>query len=220
MKQSRIPRVVLLANGDLYDPDYVRTLLRSDDVILAANGGTRLAQLLQVYPDYVIGDSDSLSEPLQQWIKQNNVPQRNYSRDKDETDLELAFRYAIQMGTQEILLLGATGSRLDHTLANISLLALAKKAGIMAELVVGRQHLFLVYDRIELEGAPGQIVSLLPWGGDGVGVRTKGLRWELRDETLPFGPARGISNVMTGNRVTISLRGGMLLVCQHRGEEN
>ncbi len=218
MKDGWNRRAILLANGDLYDPVYARALLLPDDLVIAANGGTRLAWALERVPDLLIGDADSLPEPLQRWLAEHAVPRHEHPREKDETDLELALRHVVGLGATSVLFLGVTGSRLDHTLANISLLALAQQAGLRAEVVVERQHLFLLSDRIDLVGRAGQTVSLLPWGGDVRGVETEGLQWELKGADLPFGPARGISNVMRGERATISIERGMLLVVQQRGE--
>ncbi len=210
-------RVVLLANGDLDDPDYARALLHEDDLVIVANGGTRLAWELGRVPDLLIGDSDSLPDPLRRWLADHQVPRHDHPRDKDATDLELALRHALALRPASVLFLGVSGGRLDHTLANISLLALASAASVPAEVVVERQHLFLVYDQIELEGEPGQTVSLLPWGGAVTGVYTSGLTWELEDAVLPFGPARGISNILQQKQATIRIASGMLLVCQQRG---
>ncbi|MGB0386861.1 MAG: thiamine diphosphokinase [Ardenticatenaceae bacterium] len=221
MKQTPPKRVVLLANGDLREPAYARSLIRADDVVIVANGGTRLAYEMDVVPDMLIGDHDSLPEHLRLWLEKHEVPYDEHPAEKDATDLELALHHAISLGRGSrlsILFLGLTGSRTDHTLGNFSLLVLAGEANVPAEVVVGREHIYLVYDELELIGEAGQTVSLLPWGGDAHNVHTEGLKWELRGETLPFGPARGISNIMRDTQARISLTAGMLMVCHHRGE--
>lgn len=211
-------RAVLLANGELYDPDYARGLLREEDLIVAANGGTRVARMLDRAPDVLVGDSDSLPQALQEWVARSGTVRHLHPRDKDATDLELALWHAIEWGADSLLLLGATGSRVDHTLANISLLALAYEAHIETEVVVERQHLCLVREQSVIQGEAGLTISLLPWGGDVMGLWTEGLVWELQGERLPFGPSRGISNVMRGDQVRIRLEQGMLLVVVQRGE--
>lgn len=215
MKQPT--RVVLLANGTLPEPRYAQSLLHNTDHIIAVNGGTRIAWALQRVPDVVIGDSDSLPLPLQRWLEAHGVPHHTYPAEKDETDLELALRYTLTTGARALLCLGLAGGRLDHTLANLSLLVLVQSAQLGIEVVVGHEHLCLVEDTVELQGEIGETVSVLPWGGDARGVSTEGLKWGLRGETLPFGPARGMSNVMVAPRARISLTAGLLWVCHHRG---
>lgn len=210
-------RAVLIANGALYDVGYARALLRPDDVVIAANGGTKVAFQLGRRPDVVVGDLDSLSPELHGWLADGSTPVVRHPRDKDATDLELALDLSIQRGAERLLLLGATGSRLDHSLANISLLALAHRAGVKAEVVVARQHLHLVVSELQLEGEAGQTVSLLPWGGDARGVRSQRLRWELDGADLPFGPSRGVSNEMVGDTARVRVEQGLLLVVQQRG---
>lgn len=209
-------RIVLMANGELYEPAYIQSLLRPDDWIIVANGGTRHAWTLQRVPQLLVGDSDSLPAPLQRWLASEAVPRHDHPRDKDATDLELAFEHAVSLAPPALLLLGVTGGRVDHTVANLSLLARAKAAGVQAEIVVGYEHLHLLYHQLTLQGSPGQTVSLLPLGGDAVGVTTRGLRWALHEATLPFGSTRGISNILAGAEAQISLRDGLLLVSHHQ----
>jgi len=218
MSKKPAQRVVLLSNGDLPDSAYARSLIMPDDIVIAANGGTRLAYAMDLGPDLLIGDTDSLPDYLRQWLNANHVPHHQHPTEKDETDLELALYHAIALGASSVLFLGLTGSRTDHMLANFSLLTLAHEARLQAEVVVDREHLYLVYDQLQLMGEIGQTVSLLPWGGDAHQVYTQGLKWELHGETLPFGPARGISNIMTSAIARITLSDGLLIVCHQRGE--
>ncbi len=218
MSNKLAQRVVLLSNGELPDSAYARSQIMSDDMIIAANGGTRLAYEMNLVPDLLVGDSDSLPDYLHEWLKANHVPHHQHPAEKDETDLELALRHAIALGASSVLFLGLTGTRTDHMLANFSLLALAHEARLQAEVVVDHEHLYLVYDQLQLMGEIGQTVSLLPLGGDAHEVYTQGLKWELHGETLPFGPARGISNIMTSPIARITLSDGLLIVCHQRGE--
>jgi len=211
-------RIVLLANGDMLNKEYALTQLQPDDLIIAANGGTRLAYTLKIIPYMVIGDRDSLPSYLQEWLRLHNVPSKQHPVEKDETDLELAIRYAIELNPTKILFLGITGSRTDHMLANFSLLAEVAKHKIPTEVIVNQEHSYGITQEIQLVGKVGNTISLLPWGGDVEGVTTQGMKWELQNATLPFGPARGISNIMMKDEVTITLKKGVLLVIHQRGE--
>lgn len=216
MKQQGARRVVLLANGILTDVEYARAQLRADDWIVAANGGTRLAAHLGLVPDLLVGDGDSLSQELRAWLDDHEVPRLSFPRAKDATDLELALWHAAEHGASEILLLGATGGRIDHTIANLSLLAAAVRTGLRVEAIAGREHLYLIQDRLTLAGQVGDVISLLPWGGDAAGVSTQGLRWPLLYATLSFGSTRGISNEMVATEATIVLDSGLLMVAHQR----
>lgn len=218
MTNTKPRRFVLFANGELHSPEYARSLLLEDDVLIAVDGGTRIAHEVGVVPHLLIGDSDSLPDALHEWLEDNHVPREAFSREKDATDFELAVQYGIEAQADAVLCIGLTGNRIDHTLANLAILSRAHYAGIHVEAINGNEHIFLVSTELLLDGEPGQTVSLIPWGGDANGVETVGMKWELRGETLYWGQARGISNVMQQEQVTVRLSAGLLLVCQHRGE--
>jgi thiamine pyrophosphokinase len=164
-------------------------------------------------PQRVIGDFDSLTEAELQALQKAGAQLQRHPAHKDETDLELALMYAASIGSHEIIVLGALGGRLDQTVANVMLLAMPALASCRVLIASGGEQTFLIRPGapLELSGHAGDIVSLIPFGGDAHGIRTAGLEYPLRDESLSFGPARGVSNVMLGERATITFRQGLLL---------
>jgi len=207
-------RVLIFANGELKDRGDVGRWLRWADQVVAADGGTHHALAAGRAPDVVIGDLDSLDAVEQARLEQAGTRLLAFSPRKDETDLELALGYAARAGAREIVVLGALGGRLDQTLANLLLLALPQLHGCNVRVVDGRQMAFLVRGGdvpAVIEGRPGDTVSLLPLGGDAMGVTADGLEWPLAGETLRFGPARGVSNVLRAARGYVSLEHGHLL---------
>ncbi len=216
----RIMRAVIFANGLFPDPAAQRRLLRPGDLVVAADGGAAHARAAGVTPHVVVGDLDSLEPDLRVELEKAGARFVSHPAAKDETDLELALLYAVERGVQEILILGALGGRLDQMLANLLLLALPALAGADVRIVEGGQTAFLIRDQAVVTGRPGDTVSLIPLGGDAVGVTTDGLQWPLDDEALRFGPARGISNVLLGRRARVRVREGILLCVVIRGRSN
>ena len=204
-------RAVIFANGEFPNPQNARDLLRSDDFIIAADGGTHHALAVGAIPHVVIGDLDSLSPDEQARVEAAGAQVIRFSPRKDETDLELALLHAVREGATEIVILAALGGRLDQTIANLLLLALPELSGLDVRIVEGQQTVFLIHDEALIEGRPGDTVSLIPLGGDAVGVTTEGLEWPLHEDTLRFGPARGVSNVLTAERARVRVRRGSLL---------
>lgn len=206
--------VLVFANGLIEDVDWIRPHLEASRAVLAADGGMRHLLRLGHWPDAVIGDNDSLPDGLAEALAEHGVAIVSYDTDKNETDLELALLYAAERYSDDILVFGAIGGRLDQTLANIMLLAHPDLIDRSVTLMERRQRAWLVDDATRIDGQAGDIVSLVPVGGP-VEIRdTTGLRWPLHDEMLSFGPARGISNEMTGDLATVTLTSG-LLVCIH-----
>ena len=204
-------RAVIFVNGQFHDAEIARSRLRNDDYIIAVNGGTHHALSIDVVPHAIIGDLDSLDLQEETMIRAASARILRFPSRKDETDLELALRHAVEQQADSILLLAALGGRLDQTLGNLMLLTLPCLQGIDAQIVEGAQTAFLIRDRAPIHGRPGDIVSILPIGGDAVGVSNEGLEWPLRRETLPSGTTRGISNILTASEGAISVERGMLL---------
>ncbi|MGD1993325.1 MAG: thiamine diphosphokinase [Anaerolineae bacterium] len=211
-------RVIIFANGLFPDPAAHRRLLRPGDLVIAADGGTLHARAAGVNPHAVIGDLDSLPADLRDELAAGDTRLISRPPAKDETDLELALLYAVEQGAQEIVILGALGGRLDQTLANLLLLALPALRGLDVRIVERDQTAFLIRDQATIEGQPGDVVSLIPLGSDACGVTTDGLKWPLREETLHFGPARGISNLLLGRQARVRVQEGLLLCVVTRAD--
>jgi thiamine pyrophosphokinase len=196
-----------------------------DDVglVVAADGGARHAGALGVAVDVWVGDGDSIDEATLRALEASGVPIERSRQDKDESDAELAVLAALRRGAWGVVVVGGLGGpRIDHALANIGLLALPDLGDRPAVLIDARTRISLVrapgpggaaVHRI-LTGRPGDLVSLLPMGRGVLGVTTDGLAYPLRDEPLPFGPARGLSNVRTATESSVIVRDGLLLIVE------
>ena len=182
---------------------------------IAVDGGVRHVRELNITPDILIGDLDSISQEDLDWCKKLRVDIKKYPSQKDQTDFELALDYAIEKIQGKIFIFGAIGGRIDHTLANISLLNNPEYADRDIKLVSNHESIFFIQRKTTIKGDPGDIISLLPWGEPAVGVTTTGLQFPLWDETLLPDRSRGISNVMCSNVATIEFKKGNLL-CVHQ----
>ncbi len=190
--------------------------------VVAADGGALLAKRLGLTIDLVVGDLDSLSPSELASLRTAGVPVEAWPAAKDFSDLELALRAALAHGPAALLLLGALGGRrVDHALANIWLLALPELAALTMVCLdgVSRTRLLRGPGAVELVGRRGDLVTLLPFAEEASGVTTDGLVYPLRDEVLPLGPSRGLSNVRAAERARVSLRAGRLLIIEtHQAE--
>jgi thiamine pyrophosphokinase len=209
-------RIIIFANGDLPGIEKARAILRDDDYIICADGGTRRASSLDLKPALVIGDMDSADKALLKKLRDEGVSIELYPRDKNETDLELAIQRAIELDPREIVIVAALGGRLDQTLANIALLSDLQLATFDLRLDDGVEEIFFCRDQVQVVGRSGDIVSLIPWGGAVAGVRTENLQWKLSDEILYPEKTRGISNEMTANLASIKISTGLLLIVHTR----
>jgi thiamine pyrophosphokinase len=205
-------RAVIVANGPMPRPPSPRPKITDEDLVVCVDGGSGNALAMGLEPQVVIGDMDSIEAELQEHLKGEGCLFVEYPPRKDETDLELAVRYALSRGATELMLLAALGGRIDHTLANVMLLAIPELDGLSARIVDGNQEVCLVRDQVLIHGRPGDTISLLPLTADAVGIYTEGLDYPLRDGVLKFGAARGVSNVLVAGEARVRVGEGLLLL--------
>jgi thiamine pyrophosphokinase len=211
-----LQRILILANGELPDLTKARSLVRTGDSVICADGGTRHALALGLRPDLIIGDLDSADPAAVQKFREEGVNIETHPRDKNETDLELAINRAIEMRPKEIVIIAALGGRLDQTLANITLLTDPRLSTFDMRLDDGVEEILLCRERADVHGGAGDLISLIPWQGPVSGIQTEGLKWPLRHETLYPDKTRGISNEMIGEIASISRESGLLLIVHRR----
>jgi thiamine pyrophosphokinase len=195
------------------------------ELVVAADGGWEKAALLGVRSDLLVGDVDSLPEARVAELAAEGVPIERSPVAKDESDTELALIAALRRGATHVSVLGALGgNRFDHAMANVGLLDLPGPDDAEVELLDGTTRVRLLrapatsgaVGFCPLDGAIGDLVSLLPLGGPALGVTTVGLLYPLHDETLTPGPARGLSNVRVKADANVMIRHGRLLVIETR----
>ncbi|NLT73968.1 MAG: thiamine diphosphokinase [Chloroflexi bacterium] len=205
-------RVVVVLNGRFTHEARLLEWVDSADWVIAADGGANWLDAHGRTPQEIVGDMDSVSPELLQRLAGAGCRIQRYPASKDETDGELALASAFARGPREILVLGALGGRIDHTLANLSLLIMPEGRELNVRIYDGVSTVQIVGPGAEVDGSPGDTVSLIPWGGDAIGVHTEGLQYPLRGETLRFGPSRGISNVLLTSHARVWLSAGRLLL--------
>lgn len=213
-------RAILFANGDVNDGEMIRRVLMfsGESLLIAADGGARHAANLDLRLDALIGDMDSVEPDLLTRLQASGTLVLPHPAEKDETDLELALKWAVERGATWLRVIGAVGGRLDQTLSNIYLLALPELNGCDARIVADGEETQLARPGWTfIEGQQGDTVSLIPLNGTVFGVKTEGLHYPLRNEDLYFGPARGVSNVMTHDKAVVYVRSGVLLVVHTLG---
>jgi thiamine pyrophosphokinase len=192
------------------------------DAVIAADGGLAGAYALGLQPTLLVGDLDSVDPALAGRAESAGLRVMRVPPAKDESDTELALLEALRSGARRVTIVGALGGdRVDHELANVWLLAHPAASRAEVTLLDARTRVSLAEAGAgsrpatrDLPGRVGATVSLLPFGGDAVGVTTHGLRYPLRDEPLATGPARGVSNVRDAPDATLTVREGRLLIVE------
>lgn len=221
-------KVIVILGGSV-DPSFVKEVLDAagKPFIIAADKGLEVLYKLSVMPDIILGDFDSVDNSILEEYKSEILTR--FSPVKDFTDGEAAVDKAIEVvlsrGDQNesdipessVVILGATGSRLDHVLANISLLKKAVDAAVRAEIVDrnNKIRIFNNFDSIKVFKNNGKkYLSLMPLGDKVTGLTLSGFKYGATDADLYQGSSLAISNEITSDYGMISFKDGYLIVME------
>jgi thiamine pyrophosphokinase len=202
--------VVVVAGGDPPAPSAALAVPLGAPVI-AADKGLEHALALGLDVTVAVGDFDSASPEAVEVAEMAGMRIERYAHEKDATDLELALDVAAAMAPRRILVLASSGGRLDHLLSAALLLASERYAHIEVDALIDEARVHVVRDDRVLDGAPGELVTLVAVSGPAVGVRTEGLAYPLGGETLEPGSSRGVSNVFVDKTARLVLERGVIL---------
>ncbi len=221
-------KIAVVANGE-WDQDWGKLELSAYEMIIAADGGGKHIIQGGYFPHALVGDLDSLDSDILELCRQKGIPIISYPSQKDETDLELACMYGIEVWQQaknerakgdsipEITILGGTGGRIDHLLGNLALLLKFWQQGYRIRMKDPTHDIYLVEGKKTIHGYSGQTLSIIPVTSKAK-VYTEGLYYPLHGEYLYQDTPRGISNVLEGEEARIEVREGIVLVVKLRGE--
>ena len=211
---------MVVAGGHVRVGDRVRGALNSADLVIAADRGLERCLELEMAPDLVVGDFDSVSAAALETARERGWPIETHPVEKDATDGEIALRRALTRGASSVSVLGALDGedRLDHGFANLLLLANPETEGVHVRLVDEHREASLLRARelVEFRGVRGDVVSLLPLTEPAHGVTTWGLKYELLGVPLHMGSTRGLSNELVWPHAQVQLADGLLLVVLER----
>ncbi|MFD1954753.1 thiamine diphosphokinase [Paenibacillus thailandensis] len=208
-------QVVICTGGSL--GDWALPHLQHCDFLIGADKGAYFLASQGFRMNAALGDFDSVEEEQLALVRASSDTVSPCDPvDKDYTDTELAFRLALGMKPRHIKLLGATGTRFDHTLANVHLLSTALDEGVEASIIDEHNRISITGRSMSVEKSEFTHVSLLPLTERVTGITLTGFRYPLCDATLRIGQSLGISNVLDGDSGLIELREGRLLVIESR----
>ncbi|MFC2145514.1 thiamine diphosphokinase, partial [Actinomycetota bacterium] len=213
-------RAIIIANGSIGDPSWTykkiigRFGFSRDDIVICADGGASNALKMGLMPDIVIGDMDSIKFGVKEEIRNKSTKTRyiSTSPEKDESDTQLAVEYALGLDVKKIIITGAVGDRIDHTLANIILLSSPGLEDIDARILTDNSDMFIVRRSVTIDGAPGKTITLISLSPYTYFTGTSGIKYGLKEEKLIFSPVRGLSNEFIDKKAKLDIRDGTLLV--------
>ena len=211
-------KICILLNGEINNYNYISKIISKENYnyIICSDGGANHAYNMNIVPNYIIGDLDSINKNIIDYYKSKNVEFEKFPTKKDETDTELCIELSSKLKAKEIHLIGALGGRIDHTIANINLLYYIRKKGIMPKIISEKEEVYIaIEEEIIIDGNIGDTVSILPIKGDVEGVTLKNLEYPLNNGYMEFSRPLGISNVMSDINCSIKVNKGSLIIIKN-----
>lgn len=209
----------LIITGGKINKNFAKKYLKSNkyDIIIAVDKGLETIDYLKLQPQYVLGDFDSVNTKILEKYKTQNIKIIKLNPEKDLTDTHSAIDLALEIKSTEITILGAIGTRLDHTMANIHILKQALDKNIKAKIVNEKNEIELINKEIIIKRDDNyKYVSIIPLTTNVTGITIEGMKYIINDYTLSIGDSLGVSNEQIDKEAKISIKTGILVVIKSK----
>lgn len=210
----------LIVSGGNININFLKKHLNSNsyDTIIAVDKGLESLYSINVIPQHIVGDFDSIDKNILDFYNNKPTIIHKYPLEKDYTDTDIALKLAVELNSTIISIVGATGTRLDHTLANIHIMLQTLNKNISCSLLDENNKIYLINSSTQIEKhlAYGKYISLIPLTSSVTALTLKGFKYPLENYTLEIGKSLGISNEVIDNVATIDLDQGILIVIESK----
>ena len=217
-----IMNTLIIAGGEI-DKQILENYIKEHSSlnIIAVDKGLEALFKLNVVPNHVVGDFDSVDTGILQSFKNNpKIVFHKYNPEKDNTDTDIALNLAIELDSSNVTIIGALGKRMDHSLANIHILKNSLEAGIPCQILDSYNRIYLVNSNTSIykNKVYGKYVSLIPLSTKIDGLTLNGFKYPLQNYSLSIGTSLGVSNEIVENVANIELKSGILIVIESKDE--
>lgn len=209
---------LIVTGGNIDIPfleEHIKTTLYNN--IIAVDKGLEAVYKIDLFPNHIVGDLDSVNSIIvEKYLNNSNIALHKYIPKKDYTDTDIAIKLAIELNSTHITIVGATGTRFDHALANVHILCYALEKNIPCEIIDKHNKIYLINSKTQLDKTKtyGKFVSLISLTTQVSGLTLTGFKYLLNNYTLEIGKSLGISNEILDNVATINLIDGILIVIE------
>ena len=203
---------VIVTGGNINE-EFIKEFFSNNkfNIIVAVDKGLEILNKLKIDPDFIIGDFDSVNESvLKEYNNKNTI---ELEKEKDFTDTHMALKLAIEKKSTSITIIGAIGTRFDHTLANVHILKEALDNNIKAKIIDEKNEITLINNNTTIaRNNRYKYVSIIPLTTEITGITLKGFKYLLEDATLKIGQSIGISNEQIEEEATIKIEKGIAIL--------
>jgi thiamine pyrophosphokinase len=211
---------ILIITGGYIKEGLLESLIRKEkySFVIAADKGLVSANRINLKPDYIIGDFDSVPPKLLSEYKAKAIPVETFPKMKDKTDTHIALEIALGYNPSFIDIVGATGSRMDHTISNIELLMNALNQDVNVRILDENNCIYLKNKNFIIKKSEqyGDFISLLAFSNQVNGLKLVGFKYPLNCVTLTKGSSLGVSNELLEEEGRVYFEEGILAVIEAR----
>ena len=212
---------MLLILGGYIDMDWAAEFIKANsyDKVIAVDGGLSAANLLNIYPDSIIGDFDTVSEELvKSYEEECRATIIRLNPIKDDTDTQYAIKHAMSIGAKEVHIIGGTGGRFDHSLANVFMLKMAYEQDVKVYMYDKINKIHVIDDLVHLKKDPmyDKKISFIQLEGPALGVTLKGFKYNVSE--FDFDTSKeyriGVSNEFARDEAEVLIEKGTFIVIE------
>lgn len=205
-------KAVIVSGGKAPSKELLFNEIKNANIIIGADKGCETLYKFNISPDYILGDFDSIDIDIIDKINIEENKKLRFKKEKDFTDTEIAFNLAVENKADEIILLGVTGTRYDHSLSNIGLLLKGLNLNIDVKIKDDNNTIFLINKNSTLKGNKGQIISFYAYCNIVRNLTLKGCKYNLENYDLKLGDGLITSNEFLSDYINVEFNEGNLLV--------
>lgn len=204
-------KAIIVSGGRAPSRKLLISLINDTDLIIGADRGCEALWNNEIIPNIIVGDFDSINEEA--YLKYRKKSKEfKFNPEKDYTDTDIAFNKAVEMGATEIILLGCTGTRMDHVLASIGLLKKAMDLNINCQIIDENNKMFLINNSKTFKGTKGETISFLAYFECVKNLNIIGAKYPLNNYDLKIGDSLTVSNEFLDEEIKVTFDSGVLLV--------
>lgn len=208
-------KTLIVSGGSINRAFFKELVLKNKyDNIIASDKGLETLDKFNIKPNYIIGDFDSINlKVLNKYLDDDTINIIKLNPIKDFTDTHMALKLGIKIKSSNITVVGAIGTRIDHTIANISILKEALEKNIMCKIINENNSIMLVNKDTTIEKDNNyKYISLIPLTSTVSGITLKGFKYSLNNAKIKIGQSIGVSNEQIEQKGKIEIKEGILIV--------
>lgn len=209
-------KTLIVTGGNIEKEFLLKTINESEfETIIAVDNGLKILNEIKVNPQHIVGDFDTVkSEILDLYKADTSIKIHKFNPIKDNTDTDIAIRLAVELKSDEIIILGAIGTRIDHLLGNIHVLKYALDSNIKCKIIDENNEIQLIDKTtiIKKKDITKKYISLIPLTEKVEHINLKGFKYELKNGALTMGSSLGISNEISKEEAIIEFGDGILII--------